>query len=103
MDISKYICHKIPERSFFIRGKQFPVCARCTGIYIGNIVAFVLFWFIIPPWWTVALLSVPILVDGIVQRIGLWHSTNLRRLITGILGGYSISTVAVFIILPLLA
>jgi uncharacterized membrane protein len=28
-------CHRIPERSFCICGSQLPLCARCTGIYIG--------------------------------------------------------------------
>ena len=28
-------CHQMPERSFFYKGKQFPVCARCTGVIIG--------------------------------------------------------------------
>ncbi|MBN1890249.1 MAG: DUF2085 domain-containing protein [Thermoflexales bacterium] len=29
------ICHRIPERSFVIDGQQMPLCARCTGIYLG--------------------------------------------------------------------
>src|SRR5260370_37403152 len=33
------ICHQIPERSFFIAGHQFAVCARCTGLYAGFTVA----------------------------------------------------------------
>lgn len=28
-------CHRIPERSLVIDGRQLPLCARCTGIYIG--------------------------------------------------------------------
>lgn len=33
--IGAYICHQLPERSFFLWGRQMPVCARCTGIYCG--------------------------------------------------------------------
>ncbi|MBQ3473297.1 MAG: DUF2085 domain-containing protein, partial [Methanobrevibacter sp.] len=33
MDYTKLICHRMHERSFFIKGHQFPVCARCTGFY----------------------------------------------------------------------
>jgi uncharacterized membrane protein len=29
------ICHQIPERSFFIAGRQLPLCARCTGTFLG--------------------------------------------------------------------
>ena len=40
MDFGKRIgCHQKPERSFFINGYQFPVCARCTGVMIGYLLA----------------------------------------------------------------
>lgn len=29
------ICHRITARSFTIAGRQLPLCARCTGIYLG--------------------------------------------------------------------
>src|SRR3954465_90843 len=29
------LCHQRPERSFYLWGTQFPVCARCAGIYAG--------------------------------------------------------------------
>lgn len=35
----RFICHQRPERSFFINGRQMPVCARCTGLYAGAAVA----------------------------------------------------------------
>lgn len=30
------VCHQRLERSFSAWGAQFPVCARCTGIYVGT-------------------------------------------------------------------
>jgi uncharacterized membrane protein len=33
------ICHQLPARSFYSWSAQWPVCARCTGIYIGAAVA----------------------------------------------------------------
>jgi len=42
MNICKYLCHQKPERSFFYKKKQFPVCSRCTGIVIGAAAGFVL-------------------------------------------------------------
>lgn len=29
------VCHRITERSFTIGDRQFPLCARCTGMYLG--------------------------------------------------------------------
>ena len=34
------ICHQIPDRSFHIAGRQLPLCARCTGTYIGVAIGF---------------------------------------------------------------
>ena len=36
--IGRYICHQRPERSFVVHGQQMPVCARCTGLYVGALV-----------------------------------------------------------------
>lgn len=35
------LCHRITERSFMIYGRQFPLCARCTGMYLGVFLVFV--------------------------------------------------------------
>jgi uncharacterized membrane protein len=32
------VCHRISERSFFIGDRQMPLCARCTGMYIGAMI-----------------------------------------------------------------
>jgi len=37
------ICHQRPERSFQYEGAQYPVCARCFGLYAGA-VGGVLLW-----------------------------------------------------------
>ena len=37
--IGHLICHQLPERSFHLWGAQLPVCARCTGIYLGAAIA----------------------------------------------------------------
>lgn len=34
------LCHRITERSFTIYGRQFPLCARCTGMYLGAFLVF---------------------------------------------------------------
>lgn len=29
------VCHRIPSHSFFIAGRQLPLCARCSGTFLG--------------------------------------------------------------------
>jgi uncharacterized membrane protein len=33
--LGRVICHQLPIRSFHLWGAALPVCARCTGIYLG--------------------------------------------------------------------
>src|SRR5512143_415614 len=35
------LCHQLPERSFFMHEHQTPLCARCTGMYLGFLVGVV--------------------------------------------------------------
>lgn len=34
------ICHQIPERTFFLNGRPLPLCARCSGTYLGAVLGF---------------------------------------------------------------
>jgi len=82
------MCHQKPERSFFWKGKQFPVCARCTGIHIGYI-SFPIFLFSFATlniYWTL-LLILPTVIDGLTQAYFERESTNLIRLVTGLAAG----------------
>jgi uncharacterized membrane protein len=85
-------CHRLPERSFFFYGKQFPVCARCTGVFIGQLLA-IIFLIIIRPtpnyfYIGLTLLFLGIMfIDWFLQFRGILQSTNIRRLITGFIGG----------------
>ena len=81
-------CHRKPERSFFWKGKQLPVCARCTGIHIGYLSIFVLFTDIVYiPFWISVLLVLPTYLDGLIQALTRYESTNLVRITTGIFAG----------------
>lgn len=92
-------CHQRPDRSFFIGSYQFPLCARCTGVAAGEAVAFILlmFRYIISPVSSVILLGIMGL-DWFVQYKGILGSTNVRRFITGIMGGLGISFIYINII-----
>lgn len=84
-------CHQMPERSFFFRGYQFPLCARCTGIALGYILG-VLFWI-----FNIQLSLLLLLIfffscalDGVIQYFTRYTSTNPKRFVLGILCGISI-------------
>lgn len=82
-------CHQIEKRSFFFKGYQFPICARCTGLLVGYFVACIAcIWDIIPEWYWCFCLLLPMAVDGIVQLKTKYESNNLKRVITGCIAGY---------------
>lgn len=83
-------CHRMPERSFFFKGHQFPVCARCTGVFVGQLSAIIYGFFKkVPTHISIILLGIMGLDWGI-QEIKLCESTNTRRFITGICGGFGL-------------
>ncbi|MEO6695712.1 MAG: DUF2085 domain-containing protein [Ignavibacteria bacterium] len=81
-------CHRMPGRSFFYKGKQFPFCARCTGMYIGYI-SFPFFTFnvfqidLIPT----LILILPTFLDGLTQAYFNRESNNFLRVSTGFISG----------------
>lgn len=81
-------CHCRDDRSFHYRGRKFPICARCTGLLIGFLCGAVTCCFVRPPLWAGLLMMVPMVVDGSVQRLTSYESTNPRRLTTGMLCGF---------------
>src|SRR5689334_6735509 len=104
------ICHQRPERSFFWGTHQFPVCARCTGIYLSA-VAGVLGWVVvklatrwrprpIEPRAARALLiaaAVPTAISLATGALGVWDGSNLARAILalplGATGGVIVAAV----------
>lgn len=81
-------CHKRPERSFFVKGYQMPVCARCEGELIGILISLIAIWFMRPSILLLVILMVPMVLDGLIQTLTKYESTNGRRLTTGILFGF---------------
>lgn len=73
-----------------------PICARCVGAGIGSLLGVLAYivWGLIP-WEASLLLIIPMSLDWTIQsHLGI-ESTNARRLLTGVLGGFGILTVQV--------
>ena len=90
-------CHRRPERSFFVKGYQMPVCARCEGELFGILAGLIAVWFIRPPYWLMAVIMLPMIADGLIQGFTKYESTNWRRLITGFLFGFGITMIILMI------
>ena len=46
-------CHQLPERSYHVFGHLFPLCTRCTGMWLGITLGVAFAMFVIPKsrWW----------------------------------------------------
>lgn len=87
-------CHRLPDRSFTIRGKPMPFCARCLGASIGHVFSFVLFCLgLLPPFILCLFFMLIIFLDWSLQRWFGVMSTNPRRLVTGIIGGIGVGVI----------
>lgn len=87
-----FICHKLPERTFKIKNHYFPVCSRCTGIYIGAFSYFIFVYFVYVQYNIAMILSAILMVlptfsDGITQFFGFRESNNTLRFFTGLIAG----------------
>ena len=89
-------CHQIPERSFFYKGYQFPVCARCTGVILSACLATIIFIKKKLPVSLCIAMSGVMLTDWLLQYFDILPSTNRRRLITGFIGGFGYSTLHLY-------
>ena len=97
------VCHQLPERSFYVAGHPFAVCARCTGLYAGFTGALLIYPLatslnrtFTPPRKWLLLAAIPMLVDVGLTFFGIWANTHSSRVFTGALLG----AVAVFYVMP---
>jgi uncharacterized membrane protein len=103
------VCHQIDARSFHLEGRAMPLCARCSGMYLGFItgLAFLLFtrrrFGGMPPLKILLVLGafgVAFAVDGLNSYLqlfpgvsGLYEPNNTLRLFTGSGVGLAIAAV----------
>lgn len=87
-------CHQLPERSFFLFDHKFAVCSRCTGIYFGALITTVIYPLFLkidnkrtPGKGPLILTIIPIALDGGIQLITSYESTNAIRFLTGAIFG----------------
>ena len=81
------ICHQRPERSFATRDVQWPVCARCSGLYfaapLGALALFARRRH--PPYiWIVAFAAVPTALTLLWEWGGMGTPSNLVRFTTAL-------------------
>ena len=104
------VCGRIPGHSFIIGGRQLPLCARCTGTYLGVLLGFLGLAMLrrrrasdLPPGGVLASLVIFIVlwgIDGLNSFLSLFPNAphlyephNLLRLITGVLQGLALSII----------
>lgn len=108
--VGSAVCGQLPDHSFHLAGRQLPLCARCTGTFIGALLGFVGLLVMqkrkaaqMPPVRVVGFLVAFILlmaVDGVnsylsllLRRSLLYPPHNLLRLATGALHGLALSVI----------
>ena len=85
-----FICHQRPDRSFFVHGHQVPVCARCTGLYVGASVAAPLALALaaaVPgarARWLIGFAAIPTIVTWSLEFIGTAHFSNISRFLAAL-------------------
>ena len=82
-------CHQLSHRSYSYNDNQMSFCARDTGIFLGLVLGFMYasrkkIVLTLP---LVIATLLPIGLDGTIQLLTDYESTNPRRLITGLIAG----------------
>ncbi len=115
---SDFNCHQMHNRSYFINGNQMPVCARCAGIFVGISIGLLAMVFVKPYFdykdtllqfvpgnhfnrkknikililfLLAAVVALPMVLDGGIQMVTDYESTNPIRTLTGLIFGIGLS------------
>lgn len=103
------VCHRIGDHSFFIAGRQLPLCARCSGTYLGALAGLIVLGlrgrgragrFPARPYLLVlGLFMLLWALDGLNSFLALmnlphlYEPSNRLRLVTGALEGIAVAAV----------
>ena len=106
------VCHQIPSHSFQIGTDPFPICSRCTGMYLGAFSGVIILLMqrqrlIIPSKWQFsffALFIIAWVIDGgnsflvnSLGRVPLYQPANSLRFLTGFGMGLCIAVTIFFL------
>ena len=82
-------CHQHADRSFFLNENQMPFCARCSAIFFGLALgaAIMIFFSLEMHVLWILLGLTPMALDGGIQLVTDYESTNALRFLTGTLAG----------------
>jgi uncharacterized membrane protein len=94
------ICHQRPERSFHTGGVQWPVCARCAGLYLAAPIG------AIAAWWRrrgrprpglvwLAAAAAPTVMSVAAEVTGLWPGAPVLRAAAALPLGAAVAAVLV--------
>jgi uncharacterized membrane protein len=102
--IGSRICHQIPDRSFHTAGVQWPVCARCAGLYaaapVGAALALIAWrrWrdgrpglWRLSPWTLIVPAALPTVITLAIEWPGIGAPSNLARAVTALPLGAAIT------------
>ena len=85
------VCHQRTEKTFFVSGNRFLVCARCTGIYFGAlIISLMSIFFFRHISFGIKLLyasMAPMLIDVLFTTFGIYPYIKIIAFITGLFFG----------------
>lgn len=86
-------CHQIASRSYFLNGNEMPFCARDVGIFMGlaaglGLTAF--YRYKANPLFVI-LAMIPIGIDGGLQALTSYESSNPLRILTGFIAGTALA------------
>lgn len=94
----RLLCHGIVERSLVILDAAMPICARCTGIYLGMMAGAGIWLAVQRSGRNLAIstalaviLVMPLAIDGTTQAVGWRESTTALRMWSGVVAACAAS------------
>lgn len=97
-----HICHQLDARSLHVCGAKLGVCVRCTAIYFSFFAGLILYPFVFDldskkfPDTTWLLLGLgPMVIDAVLNDLGIHQSNELSRIVTGSLAGFVLALVTI--------